>query len=91
MTKVARIEKILVYISLYPARNIPSSMVKVETRLSKQDAWKVCKGEYSINEPYDPHEIRCDEDTVAKYIRIYVRGNVYLVLREVRVIGTEGE
>ena len=88
MTKVARIEQILAYVPSWEYKQGYYRHFKVETRLSKQDAWKVCKGEYSMNEPYDPHEIQCDQDTVAKYIRLSVRGNVHLVLNEVRVIGT---
>ena len=82
MAKVARIEKILVYISLYPSENIPSSKFKVETRLSAEDAWEVCKGEHSLN---DPHMIQCDQNTVAKYIRLSCK--VSLILREVSVLG----
>ena len=85
MTKVAKIEKILVYPNEqhFNAGNFRN--FTVETRLNKQDAWKVCKGEYSMKEPYNPHGVECDQDTVAKYIRLSCK--VSLILREVSVLG----
>ena len=82
------IERILVYANTWAASVGYYKRFKVETRLNTGESWRVCKDEYSMKEPYNPHEVQCDEKTIAKYVRLSVRGWKNLYLQEVQVIGT---
>ena len=46
------------------------SAFKLETKTSEEDAWSVCKGPYKVELPMDPHEVKCDAPTTAKFLRI---------------------
>ena len=87
MTAVATINKILVYAQEWPFTEGFYNRFKVETRMREDEPWTVCKGEYSMSRPIDPHEVLCDQPTTAGYVRVSVAGNKFLYLREVQVFG----
>ena len=91
MNYPVKIDKILVSTHKWPFQMGLFSQFKVETRMSLFDPWNVCKGEYSMNGSYDPHEVVCDKLTTAKYIRLSVKGVGGLYLCEVKVKGTRTE
>ena len=86
MEKTAEIEEIELYLNpTYHQAGYYATM-KVETKLKREEsAWKTCKGVYSVTGNIDPHEVRCDELTTAKFIRISVDN--FLALLEVKVTG----
>lgn len=62
----------------------------VETTLSKDGPWRVCKGPYAVELPTDPHELQCHNVTRAKHVRLFtrgVKGYYALALEEVIVFG----
>ena len=87
MTKTALIERILVTTTDYAFRMGKFRRFKVETRLTSSAPWTVCKGEYSIKGSYKPHVVKCNNPTIAKYIRLSVAGGPNLYLSEVIVEG----
>ena len=84
------INKILVYASKYGFRNGKYNKFSVDTGMSRKGMdteWRVCKGEYKMEEPHQPHVVECDSTTIAEFIRLSVRGS-NLYLNEVKVTGT---
>ena len=78
------IEKILITASGYGIQSGYFDQFKVETKVTSEDPWRVCKGEHSI--PTNPHIVKCDNPTIAKYLRLSTSGKCYL--KEVHVVGT---
>ena len=57
-------------------------------------SWTVCKGEYSVEKPIDPHTLTCNQPSKAKYIRISISNGGYgglLCMIEVKVLKKKGE
>ena len=92
ISKVIKIDSILIFVTKYGFDQGYYSEFKVETRLDKNDKWVVCKGPYNMKEPIDPHVVQCDAPvTLAKYIRLS-SGKNSLRLYEVQVTGkAQGE
>ena len=92
LSKVIKINNILVFANRYGFNEGEYSEFKVESRLGENDGWVVCKGPYSMKEPIEPHIIQCNTPvTLAKYIRLS-SGKKNLRLLEVQVTGiTQGE
>ena len=88
MTYLAKIEKILCATTKYAIESGKFDRFKVETRITTSEPWKVCKGEYSIEGPWRHHEVKCNNPTIAKYIRLSVAGGVNLYLSNVEVVGS---
>ena len=86
MTKEATIDRILVYAHIWAHGQGYYNKFKVETRMTDTGPWTVCKGEYSMGDPIDPHYVICDQQTTAQYIKVSIGGNKHLYLREVQVI-----
>ena len=85
--QIALIEKIQVYIPKAFYDDGDYEKFKVETKLNKNDNWKVCKGVYSLKAPISPHEIQCEMPTKAKYMKLSLMNNRALSLLEVSVYG----
>ena len=88
LSKITRIENIILYLSDYNYNQGHYTGFKVETSIT-EDAWVVCKGPYDVQKPIRPHIITCNKPTIAKYVRLSREIDVvgYLALREVNVNG----
>ena len=82
--------QIYVYTNLYAFSKGSFNRFKVEAGLTRDDdRWTVCKGEYEMEEPFQPHIVECDTSKIARYIRLSIGGDrPSLYLQEVKVIGT---
>ena len=84
---VALIKKILLFISPHVHSEGQFQTFKVETNIILSDPWRVCKGPYSVAPPLLPHELRCDQATTTRYIKLSIAGDqTYLRIQEVIVI-----
>ena len=91
LSKITRIESIVLYLSEYNLNRGNYNNFKIETSMT-EDSWVVCKGPYDVKTPIHPHIITCDKPTVAKYIRLSrePKNPSFLVLHEVKVNETKG-
>ena len=88
LTEPSMIYRILVHISPHAHQEGEFKRFKVETRMRETDDWSICKGEYSVAPPLDPHEVRCDDTTTAKYLKLSAENEnemTQLRLKEVAV------
>ena len=83
----AQIDKILVLPNKWAVDTDSYGHFKVETRTFNSEPWSVCKGEYSMQGPYNPHEVVCDISTIARYIRLSEASGHGLYLTDVKVLG----
>ena len=84
MEEITDVEKILLYLQQYALRKGYYSKLKVETSVDNSQ-WVVCKGEFAAE--ISPYEVKCDQETFAKFVRISTGRYNGLRLREVKVIG----
>ena len=81
----AKIKNIAIAIDGWAHHHCCYNSFKVETRMSTNENWNVCKGEHVL--PYHSPHVVCDRPTKAKYLRLSVRDSP-LYLYEVVVTGT---
>ena len=86
LLKTAKISTIQLFVSLYRIENGYFNQVKVSTRMSEAEKWRVCKDTFSMGKPNQPHDIHCDRPTTANYLRIDVYGGKDLRLTEVNIL-----
>ena len=79
-----KIEEILLYLTEYSLRQGHYSKLNVETSMDNSQ-WVVCKRD--IVADISPYEVKCDQATLAKYVRISTGKDNGLRLMEVKVFG----
>ena len=84
----AEVEKILVTVFPWALGRGSFRHFMVATRTTNSEPWKLCRGYYSMEGSYNPHEITCHKPTIARYIKLSVAHGDGLYLNEVRVVGT---
>ena len=88
LIKITLLDKIFLFLSDYALRTGFFNRFLVQTGLLRDGkSLSVCKGEYKIEGPANPHVIQCDISRTAKYIHLSVRGSK-VALQEVKVTGT---
>ena len=88
MEHLAKVQRIDFYLSKYQFDQGYLGKLKVETKLTYNDAWTECKGEFAVTSWINPYEVKCDQDTNAGYIRISTNEDDGIQLLEVKVYGT---
>ena len=89
LTKYAKIEKVVLSSSSEKAfKDMVVNEFKVEISNTSTGSWKICKV-IEMEEPFIGHVIRCAKPMTARYLRLSISTGKNLVLREVKVFGTE--
>ena len=84
----AAIDQINAYLSQNDLRQGKFNQFQVTSRRSNTEDWSICKEKYSVTEPVNPHVLRCERPTIAKYLRLNVFGGNYLAIMELVVLGS---
>ena len=62
------------------------SKLDLWTRISATAEWTVCKDTFEMTLPIQPHEVRCDQPTTAKFLWIETHTGNFWPLQEVRIV-----
>ena len=69
-TEHSVIDRVFLHIGTHAHSGKEFRRFKVETRMKEDEKWSICKKEYSVEPPLDPHVVYCERPMEAKYMNL---------------------